>query len=47
MCWASRLFSLSKSGVELAGISFSQDSFEMGWDGVIQTIAKEKFADFF
>jgi hypothetical protein len=30
---------------ELAGLSLSQDSFKTSWVGVLQTIAKDEFAE--
>jgi hypothetical protein len=33
--------------LKLAGISLSQGSFKLSWDGVIQTITKDESADAF
>jgi aminoglycoside phosphotransferase len=40
-------FLFGRLKLEFAGISLSQDNFKMSLQGVIQTIAKDKFADVF
>jgi hypothetical protein len=43
----SRLFLFQRIKSELAGLSLSQDNFRMSCDGIVQTIAKDEFADAF